>query len=180
MNQAGNIKKENRYISAEVPSLIIDYFKKVQNVINSNSTKLPSLNNITTAFQDMVVSPGWLAMDGFITTIADTLDIYHAIGRGIRREEKRHLWTRKVAEEADDFKAKTEKTAQYRGRLKATLKRVVSTVSVLKKKIQRRFPKHYEEEAMIVARIRHSNSAEDRYCKQDSLGKKAIKKCGKE
>lgn len=165
MNQARKIKKENRSVSAEVPSLIIDCFNKVQNVINSNSTKLPSLNNITTAFQDTVVSSGWLAMDSFITTIADTLDIYHALGRGIRS----YLWARKVAEEAVDFKAKTEKTAQYRDRLKATLKRVVSTVGVLKKKIQLRFPKH-EEEAM-TAGISLINCAEDRYCKQDSLEK---------
>lgn len=178
MNEGGKIKQEKRSFSAEVPSLIIDYFKKVYNVVNSNSTKFPSLNNITAAFQDTVSSPGWLAMDTFVATISDTLNFYSTIGRGIRREEKRHLWARKVSEEAAEFEEKSEKMAHYRDRLKTTLKRVVFTVGVLKKKIQLRFPKHGKESK--TAEIHHSNCAKDQYIEQDFLGKKAIKSCGKE
>lgn len=63
---------------------IVYVFSKVRDVLNSNSS-IKALNNLTFAFEDMISSQGWLALDLFINTMGNSLTVFDVIASTVER-----------------------------------------------------------------------------------------------
>lgn len=135
----GDVNEQRHLFNAT--NKIITLFKQVREVLNSNATHFKSFNNITTAFQYMVNSPGWAATDTFVNTIGKSSNIPSGLGSQYERIEK--FKQMKTQHEKEIIKEDEEaaKRSVFNREIKDVLKQMVSDLKVMKKKIFRRFPK---------------------------------------
>ncbi len=158
---------EQRYLF-NATNKIITLFKQVREVLNSNATHFKSFNNITTAFQYMVNSPGWAATDTFANTIGKSSNIPSGLGSQYERIEKFQQMKAQHEKEVIKEDEETAKRFEFNKEIKDVLKQMLSDLKVMKKKIFRRFPK-------LQKRQNYANGCSNKNCENSLRDRRHVR-----
>ena len=116
---------KDQILSTPIVSKIVQIFTKVHDVLNQNAT-IKSLNNITAAFDYMIESPGWAALDTFSNTLGNSFSVFDVISSGVDRSINRHKSKTYEAEKSIREEEMFTMKEGFRDELKSTLKRLKS------------------------------------------------------
>ncbi len=106
----------------------------MHDVLNQNAT-IKSLNNITAAFDYMIASPGWAALDTFSNTLGNSFSVYDAIGSGVDRTINRHKFKKYEAEKSIREEEMSAMEEGFRYELKSTLKQLKSELEQINEQL---------------------------------------------
>lgn len=118
------------HFSREKVRKIVRIFKELEEVFNQNSSS-PSWNNITEAFDNLVLSPGAVAIDIFATTIGKSSSLYETIGDAVERAISRHQYKQRRMANALNKEKREAFEEAFQEDMEVALERIVGQLDYL-------------------------------------------------
>jgi len=134
-------------ISTKTVAKIVRFFYKIREVLNQNAT-IKSINNITLAFDNMIISPGWAAIDTFANTFGNSFSVYDAVGGGVERTISRHQKKKEDKENAVREEEREELDETFRTDMKNSLERIVGQLSYMNEQLRCDYYDEEEEDVL--------------------------------
>lgn len=152
-------------IPTKTVTKIVGFFYKIRDVLNQNAT-IKSINNITSAFDNMIMSPGWTAIDTFANTFGSSLGVYDAVGGGVERTISRHQKKEEDKENEVREEEREELDETFRADMKNSLARIVGQLSYMNEQLRCNYYDEEEEEDSLTETIfygdlRNTNELKD-------------------
>lgn len=129
------VKRRKERSSSKTTSKIVKFFTKVHDIVNHNSS-IQSVNNITSAFEYMVNSPGWKALNTFANTMGALSNVYKAIGNNIGRAEAIIIAKEEFKQQIRKDDEQKEMDRIFYEELRSILDRVVELLMSVNKRLR--------------------------------------------